>query len=136
MRSTNRKAWTRILQPPQKNGENKFNASLCLASDGTRLRSRLELRRYEELRLLQRSGQIEGLRTNTRWPLRIAAVELGAYESDFDYIEYGERVIEDCKGYVQDGQGRRPVTYRLFLLKKGLMQALYGITVREIHRAG
>lgn len=131
-----RKVWTKMLAAhlPAGTRATKFNARVCVASDGKILRSKLELTRYEGLLILQRSGLIQELRTNTRWRLKIADVELGFYEGDFDYVEAGELVVEDCKGYVRDKKGRRPVTYRLFLMKKALMLALYGITVREIHR--
>ncbi len=62
-------------------------------------------------------------------------MSLGQYEADFDYVQDGVLVVEDCKGYVKDKAGRRPVAYRLFLLKKGLMLALYGINVVEVHRS-
>lgn len=68
--------------------------------------------------------------------MKVGEVELGFYEDDFDYEELPANVlvVEDCKGYVKDKGGGKPVSYRLFLLKKGLMLALYGITVVEVFR--
>ncbi len=89
-----------------------------------RFDSKLEARRFRELDLLQAAGRITRLRFHSHWDLHFQGVKLGYYESDFDYVENGEHVIEDCKG------AERPTD--LYVWKKKHIKAEYGITIREI----
>lgn len=83
--------------------------------DGHTFGSMGEHARYCVLKLLQRAGQIVGLRVHTRFPLDVNGRRIGTYEDDFDYQENGKLVIEDTKGVVRED-------YRL---KRELMIALY-----------
>jgi hypothetical protein len=98
--------------------------------DGYTFDSLAEHRRYRELKLLTRSGHIRNLAVHRRFPLRVNGVDVGTYESDFTY-EIREQtptdhrlvfVVEDVKG----------VRTQVYLLKKRLMKALYGVDVVEI----
>lgn len=68
-----------------------------------------EARRYAELLLMQRSGQIRELQVHPRYTI-LPAFEDGQgrrhreieYEADFAYIEGDEQVVEDVKGYETD----------------------------------
>lgn len=91
---------------------------------GHQFDSRLEARRFQELQLLETAGRIRQLRFHSHWDLHVGMVKLGYYESDFDYIENGEHVIEDCKG-----AERLTDTY---VWKKRHVKAEYGIVIREI----
>jgi len=90
--------------------------------DGILLDSALEAKRYAELVLLQKARKIACLRVHNRWPLFVGQVQLGYYESDFDYLEGDKPVIEDCKG----------VATALYRWKAKHLAAQYGIEITEI----
>lgn len=91
--------------------------------DGQVFDSQREAQRWQELRLLERAGEIARLARQTRWALRVNGVLVGSYVDDFDYINAtGRFVVEDAKGV------RTPV-YRL---KRKLMQAIHGIDIVEV----
>ena len=97
--------------------------------DGFKFSSKAEAKRYGELKLLERGGEIAGLRLHTSYPLvatspwlRGKGMNVGSYVDDFSYELQGERVVEDVKGC-------KTAVYRL---KKKLVKALYGIDVTEI----
>lgn len=87
-----------------------------------RFASKKEARRYNELYLLERAGQITDLKEKTRYPLVVNGVKVCEYEDDFSYRENGVLVVEDTKGM-------RTAVYKL---KAKLMRAVLGITIREI----
>lgn len=102
--------------------------------DGLRFASQEEGRRYAELKLLQQVKAIRDLECQPAfpihvvklyrngWPIEIATC--GKYIADFQYTDCrsGEIVTEDVKGI-------KTATYRL---KKKLVEAIHGITIREI----
>ena len=104
-----------------------------------------EAQRYQELLLLERAGRISGLQTQVKYVLiptqRAASFEVYksgpnkgrrktgkllehecSYIADFCYIQNGETVVEDAKGY-------RTEVYRI---KKKLMLERYGIQIKEV----
>lgn len=87
--------------------------------------SESEASRWAQLRLMQRAGEISGLKVQPAFPIKINGVLVFTYRGDFQYIRKGgATVIEDVKprGY------RDPV----YLLKKKAVQAAYGIEIREV----
>lgn len=92
--------------------------------DGIVFASKAEARRYQELRLLERAGEIERLELQPRYPLVVNTVTIGTYVGDFRYLDTrnGRRTVEDVKGV------RTPV-YRL---KCKLVKALYDIDIVEV----
>lgn len=108
--------------------------------DGVRFASKKEARRYGELQVLVKIGEIEGLQLQPRFPcfvwraltqqpgFIVPRVYIGDYVADFRYWRrvpsidgpVGE-VIEDVKGVKTD----------LYRWKKKHVEAQYGITVRE-----
>jgi hypothetical protein len=93
--------------------------------DGHKFPSLAEGRRYEELKLLQYGGAIEGLELQPIFPLSVNGVKIGTYRADFTYrdCETGEQVVEDVKG----------VATPVYKLKAKLVRALYGVTVQEVN---
>ena len=94
--------------------------------DGHTFDSKKEGRRYTDLKLLAASGNISNLRLQPRFALHAVDremlwVRIGYYIADFEYIENGEKVIEDVKGM------KTPV-YRW---KKKHFEVEYGINIRE-----
>lgn len=118
---------------------NKYNAQKVEAY-GMTFDSLSEYDRYEELRLLERAGEIKNLRHHIRIPLvqpikgrkLIDQDELGVfYEADFLYSQKidGEEkmVIEDVKG---DTSGE---AYKMWVVKRKLLKTKYPeYIVREI----
>lgn len=100
-------------------------------SHGIRFHSAAEARRYDELLLLARAGEITDLVVQPRFPLYVyefghlaEPVKIGEYVADYGYIERdGEEVVEDVKGM-------RSLPLALWKMKH--LKAQYGITVREI----
>jgi hypothetical protein len=100
---------------------NKFG-NIRTEIDGLSFASKREARRYSELRLLVKAGQITDLKTQVRYPLEVNGQLVCNYVADFAYIEGGELVVEDAKGY------RTPE----YVIKAKLMRAVHAIDVREV----
>ncbi len=84
--------------------------------------SKKEARRYSELKLMFRSGQIRNLEVQPELSFLIEGKKIFTYRADFSYFEGPfSRIWEDCKGF------KTPV-YRL---KKKLIEAQYKIQIRE-----
>ena len=76
--------------------------------DGIRFASKREARRWGELQLLQRAGQIMDLRRQVKFhlfgrdgPILTPGGRVAQYVADFVYVDNrnGLEVIEDAKGY-------------------------------------
>jgi hypothetical protein len=93
-----------------------------LEIDGYRFASKAEARRYRELRLMERAGEIGGLLVHPDFPLTVNGVKVATYVADFAYWDRGRFVVEDVKGV------RTP----LYKLKVRMLAAERGIVVREI----
>lgn len=92
--------------------------------DGERFDSKSEARRYGELRLLERAGEIRELELHPQFSLVVNGRKVATYEADFAYSRQdGRRVVEDVKG------GVRTAAY---VLKKKLMRACLGIEIVEV----
>lgn len=88
-------------------GEKPGQCRACSRMDFTRFDSADEARRWAQLLLLERSGQISGLVRQIRFPLMAAradgtAVKVGEYVADYCYVENGSQIIEDRKGAMTD----------------------------------
>lgn len=83
----------------------KFGA-VATVVDGIRFHSKGEARRWAELKLLERAGQISILRRQIPFILSVKnfrggdLIELGKYIVDFSYLDgSGHSVYEDFKGF-------------------------------------
>lgn len=104
--------------------------------DGIEFDSVKEMRRYSQLKLLERAGEISDLELQKEYEL--LPNQRGAdgkvieravnYKADFVYKENGETVVEDVKGY-RDPKGG---AYAKFVMKRKLMLYVHGIRVKEI----
>lgn len=91
--------------------------------DGITFASKKEAKRYGELRLMQKAGVIDHLKTHPAFPLVINDECVCSYIADFCYnLPDGKLVVEDCKGFKTD----------VYKLKAKLMKAVHGIDVVEI----
>jgi hypothetical protein len=105
-------------------GMSKYHATPTEV-DGIRFASKAEARRYGELLLMEREGEIMDIRLQPRFPLLVNSVKVGTYVADFMYLIPGQppvSVVEDVKG------AKTPV-YRL---KKKIVEAQYGIEIQEV----
>lgn len=100
--------------------------------------SKGELARWEELRLLERAGEVSELRRQVKYPLVVNGVNLGSYVADFVYIKMVPfpwpkgLEVPDARflptAIIEDFKGVRTPVYRL---KAKLMRALHGIKILE-----
>lgn len=99
--------------------------------DGIKFHSKKEAKRWGELRMLVKAGEIRGLRRQVKFDLEVNGMKVCSYVADFLYKEvypsesgspcYSEDIIEDCKGF------KTPE----YNLKKKLMRAIHNIEIRE-----
>lgn len=88
---------------------------------GIGFHSKREALRYQDLVLLQRSGEISGLEIQPEFQITIGNVKICKYIADFRYKKGPFVIVEDVKGF------KTPV----YQLKKKLMKAVYGIDILE-----
>ena len=114
----------------RRNGH-KFNA-VKTTVDNITFASKAEAKRYGELKLLEKAGEIRYLRLQPKFPL-VAVQEasgertrVGTYIGDFAYCTplSAAQVVEDVKGFKT----------ALYKWKARHMKAQYGITITEITR--
>ena len=94
--------------------------------DGIIFASAKEARRYGELKLLARAGEIRDLALQPRYPIIVGETTIAHYLADFTYVEAasGVQIIEDVKS---EATRKLPV-YRL---KVKAMRAM-GLNVVEV----
>lgn len=123
---------------------NKYNAKK-VSVDGIEFDSKKEARRYQELLLLKKAGEIYMLERQKVYELLPAQREPDTvgkrggvikgklleraveYVADFVYTDKnGKTVVEDVKGFREGG------AYAVFVLKRKLMLYRYGIKIKEV----
>lgn len=96
--------------------------------DGIRFDSKKEAEFYAELKLREKAGEISHLRLQPRYLLQEAFKHEGKqyreieYVADFEYIENGETVVVDVKGFKTT----------VYMIKKKLFLYKYGNKVKFI----
>ena len=118
------KCWNSVFSTRQ---TSKYNAQKVVTED-REFDSKLEFRRWNELKLLEKAGVIKELKRQVRLPL-ISKSRYGkeiAYIADFTYFEGEKFVVEDTKS-----EATKTPLYRL---KKRLVAEKYGIVIKEIIR--
>ncbi|MDU8351288.1 DUF1064 domain-containing protein [Pseudomonas syringae pv. actinidiae] len=104
---------------PGRNG--KYNAKKC-EYKGIIFDSLGEMKRYKELEVLVRVGEIFDLQRQITHSIVVNDVLICKYKSDFEYsTKAGERVVEDFKGF-------RTPEYKI---KRNLMLAVNGVSILE-----
>ena len=103
--------------------KNKYGARKLTAPDGQVFDSVKEYRRWGCLRLLERAGEIKDLKRQVKFELipKQDGERACYYIADFTYMENGELVVEDCKGFKTD----------VYKIKKKLMLMEHGIRIKE-----
>ena len=121
----------------------KYNSQKVTVG-GITFDSKKEARRYSELALLERGGQVKDLQRQVKyvllpaqyrqvydkkarkWKNRCVEREM-VYIADFQYTDSnGDLHVEDVKGY------RKGQAYAMFAVKRKLMLYIHGIVVEEI----
>jgi hypothetical protein len=99
--------------------------------DGIRFHSKREARRYCELKLLEKAGEIKDLELQPRFPLYApergrmhSLVLIGNYVADFRYREGPEGLLK-----IEDAKGVRTPLYRW---KRKHTEIQYGIKIVEV----
>ena len=106
---------------------NKYGARR-LRIDGITFDSRLEADRYQQLKLLERAGEITGLEYHKKFVI-IPKSKHGNdvyYEADFFYFENGKPIVEDTKS--------EATVTAIYKIKKRLLAETQGITIKEVYR--
>ena len=102
----------------------------CGRIDTITFDSMAELKRFGELRLLEKAGQISSLVRQPKFALSAGGQRIGHYIADFRYIEGGREVVEDVKG----GDAAGYVDTSLGRWKRKHCEAEHGLTVSIIKR--
>lgn len=98
--------------------------------DGRWFDSKREARRFCELQLLERAGEITDL--STQVPFRLLEKqtrEHGKPEQPVDYIADFTYRDKDGRFVVEDAKGKRTAEY---IIKRKLMLFIHGIEIREV----
>jgi len=109
----------------------KYGARQIACRDG-KFDSKAEWRRWRELKLMERAGEISSLNRQVKFELLPAQYD-GAgkllerpvvYIADFKYVDLrtGAPVVEDVKG----------VRTKEYVIKRKLMLHKYGVRIREV----
>lgn len=108
----------------KKNGMTKYRAKPTTIN-GTRYASQKEAAYCEQLKLLERSGNIRNLELQPKFPLIVDGIKVATYIADAAFFENNARVIVDVKS--------KPTKTPVYRLKIKLLKALYpGIDHREV----
>jgi len=107
-------------------GQPRFPAQHTVI-DGISFPSKRQARRYCELKLAERAGEITNLKLEPRFPIFINEIYVGRYTADFRYTvrETGEVLVEDVKS-----SGTRKDPYYRF--RKRAAEAFHGIKILEV----
>lgn len=91
--------------------------------NGITFDSKKEAKRYKELLLLQKAGEIGQLRLQVPYELNPGGTHSLKYLADFVYVDAktGETIVEDVKGF----------RTREYKKKRRLMLKVHGITIKE-----
>ena len=102
---------------------NKYNAERTKV-DGIWFASKKEAKRYGELKLREKVGEIKDLQLQKKFPLSVNGTRLGHYICDFYYRDAtsGDWIVEDAKG-------KRT---RDYLWKKKHFEAQYDLKIIEV----
>jgi DNA-binding transcriptional regulator PaaX len=109
---------------------NKYHAQRC-EWQGMTFDSRHEMRRYQELDVLQCGGAIRNLKRQVPYDLAVNGIKVCRYVADAVYEELWPALGGEWRVVVEDAKS--PATRTpAYKLKRALMRACLGITIREV----
>ncbi|MCV2444767.1 DUF1064 domain-containing protein [Acinetobacter bereziniae] len=126
------KGWQTQSKPVARSRQSKYK-NKTIECDGLKFDSVKEARRYRELKILERTGEIRELQTQYAFvlaesvrfsnePRKKPALR---YIADFVYLKDGCQIVEDVKSKIS----RSLAEYRI---KKHLMMSVHGIEILEV----
>jgi hypothetical protein len=115
-----------------KSARPKYGNRKVTDAEGNVHDSSKEYRRWCELQLRERAGEISELRRQVVFDIVWNGRLVCKYIADATYVENatGAKVVEDTKP--DDAKFRKTLAYRHYKLKAALMLACHGIEVREV----
>lgn len=120
---TTRQRMPAVMVPAKK--PSKYGNHKVIDADGLTHDSRKEYRRWLELQLRERAGEISNLRRQVVFDLVVNGQLVCKYIADATYDEGGAFVVEDTKS--EPTRKRRD-----YILKRKLVKAIHGIEIREV----
>ena len=93
--------------------------------DGVIFDSKKEAKRWNDLKIMQKKGEISALERQPKYSIEHNGVKICKVRPDFFYLQNGEAVIEDVKSPAT----RKDPVYRI---KFKLLQAFHNITISEV----
>lgn len=124
--------WSLDKYKSYKNKTNKYSNKKIIV-DGIEFESKLEARRWQQLKLLQKAGNIKDLRRQIKFELQPSYIKNDKviqsinYVADFVYYDLNKRqfIIEDTKGYKTE----------IYKLKKKILEYKYpDLEIKEIRK--
>ena len=113
-----------------RNRGNKFGA-IKVHAEGLKFDSKKEFRRYNELNLLKKAGEITDFVHQVPFIYTHEGVKMFRYIADYVIIHLdGSRTVEDVKAF--DIRKQKFLTTPLFNLKKKLIEAQHGIKIKLV----
>ena len=103
----------------------KYGAK-AVTIDGIRFASKKEGKRYGELKLLAKAGEINALHIQHEFNVEINGHKVFTYFADFSYWQGDD---DGGRMHYEDVKGVRTPVYKL---KKRIVEAVYGIEITEI----
>lgn len=104
---------------------NKYRARKT-SVDGITFDSQAEAFRYGSLKLLEKAGDISGLKLQPEYAFMEGGKKAFRYTADFQYLRGNQVIIEDVKGVDTDASR----------LRRKLTELRHGVEVRVIDRYG
>lgn len=108
----------------------KYSA-VATVIDGVRFASKAEARRYVDLKVLERIGEVKDLELQPKFPLHVPVKgRAGVFQKVCTYIaDFRYRLGPNGLLVVEDVKGMKTTMYRL---KKKMVEAEYGISITEV----
>jgi len=103
----------------------KYGSNHAVSSDGRVFPSKRECKRYEELLLLEKLGEITDLECQVKWPLipKQEGERAVTWTSDFQYRDKaGAFHVEDSKG----------CKTQQYIIRRKLMLFFHGVRIEEV----
>lgn len=87
--------------------------------------SKIEAKRYGQLRLAQENGEISKLQTQPKYPIKYNGVKIMTVRADFSYYRNDDYIIEDVKP-------KDAPLARTFKIGQKLVAAFYGYQISVV----
>jgi hypothetical protein len=103
----------------------KFNA-VKVALDGHTFDSKVEAKRYGDLKLLEKAKEISSLRVHPAFDISIRGYLIATYKADFTYLDKAGRF------HCEDVKSAPTAAKRDFVLIRKLMRAVNGVEIEIV----